>query len=116
MSKRAVITELRNYVFKLCGCDTHGGRAKVLSHDQCVVYDVPKWNDAMSRCVSNHFPSVQITVSHESKSLTGFQILFVLPEEQSMYLYSFATFVVITLASIPLLWGLFHWVVNTLET
>jgi hypothetical protein len=114
--KRTRITELRNYVFKLCGCDTHGGRAKVLTHDQCVLYDVPQWNDRMSRCVSNRFPSVHITVSHASNSLTGFQILFVLPVEQSMYMYSFATFVFVTLASVPLLWGLFHWVTHTLET
>jgi hypothetical protein len=115
MSKFKNINHLRDYVLKLCGCDTHGGRAVVLEHDKCILYDVPQWNDAMSRCTKNRFPSVDITISHASNSLTGFQILFVLAAHESSYMYSFATFLFITIASIPMLWGLFNWVQTALN-
>lgn len=107
--------ELRDYVFQLCGCGTHGGRAVVVTNDKCVLYDVPKWSDGMSRCVKNRFPNVDITVSHASSSLTGFQILFVLTPNEGSYMSSFAIFVLVSLGLTPMLWGLFNWVSTTLH-
>lgn len=108
------ITKLRDYVYHLCGCDMHGGRAVVVGDDKCILYDVPQWSDAMSRCVDHRFPSVGITVSHASNSLTGFQVLFLLAPTGGSYLCSFAGFTLVVAASLPMLWGLFNWVSTTL--
>jgi hypothetical protein len=105
--------QLRDYVFEMCGCGMHGGRAVCIGLDKCILYDIPQWTDSMSRCVKNRFPSVDITVSYASSSLTGFQVLFVLASVEGSYLMSFAVFAIVVLACIPLLIGLFGWVAAT---
>jgi hypothetical protein len=91
----------------------HGGRAVVIAHDKCILYDIPKWSDGMSRCVKNRFPDVDITVSHSSNSLTGFQVMFVLAPNEGSYVSSFVTFSIFVLGLTPMLWLLFSWVSST---
>jgi hypothetical protein len=111
---RRTCKQLRDYVFQLCGCGMHGGRAVVVADDKCVMYDVPRWSEGMSRCVKNRFPNVDITVSHASNSLTGFQVMFVLAPNEGSYMSSFGIFALVVLGLTPMLWGLFSWVSTTI--
>lgn len=99
---------------KLCGCTLHGGRVVQLGDDVCVLYDVGKWSDAMSKCVVNRYPSVNITVSHSPNSLTGFQVLFVLGRERGGNLSSFLVFLVVSIGLVPILMTLFNIVQKSL--
>jgi hypothetical protein len=108
MAQYHKINQLRDYVYKLCGCDTHGGRAVVIAPHKCILYDIPQWDNAMSRCVNNRFPSVDIMVSHASNSLTGFQVQFVLAAGSVNDLYHFTTFAFVILACTSVLWWVFN--------
>jgi hypothetical protein len=112
MSKNPRITLVRDYVYQLCACDTHGGRIVVLGNDACVVYDIPQWTDAMVRCVLNRFPETSFTVSYTANSLTGFQVLLTLAPDKSSYIQSSTTFIIILFSAIPILASIFTGVAN----
>lgn len=72
------IRSVSEYVNKMCGCDTHGGRVFIVSDTRCIISDIPLWTDEMSQCIKGRFPSAEVSIFQCNQSLTGFNIVVVL--------------------------------------
>lgn len=62
---------------EICQCHKNGGRA-VISHasNSVTLMDVPLWTDAMTRCMQNRYPFMDISVRQSRSSLSGFCLTF----------------------------------------
>lgn len=65
------------FIRELCNTDRFGGRCTRLDHYTWEVTDISAWTEDQSSRLQSKFPSVQVKVVSDRKSLSGFSVQLV---------------------------------------
>jgi hypothetical protein len=69
--------KLTPFIRELCKTERFGGRCTRIDHYTWEVTDVSTWTEDQASCLQSRFPSIQIKIVSDRKSLSGFSLQLV---------------------------------------